>query len=351
MRPVVFLGPTMPASEARAILDADLRPPAAAGDVHDAVVHGATTIALIDGVFDSVPAVWHKEILFALSRGVSVFGASSMGALRAAEMWPCGMVGVGKIYEAFRRGELEDDDEVAVTHAEVDDGYRCTSEAMVNVRAALERARARGVLGGATVDALVARTKARFYTERRWPAIYADCAELASAEARDALRRFVADERPNQKRDDARALLEHLAARLRDGEPAPATEPPAFRATLFWERLTASRARGPEHTDDDAGRQRRLVRTTVPDRERLERERLLQLLVDREFEAQALSLDQAAFDAAVREFRIARALTTADALRSFLEDADLSLDDFRHLMGMRARERAVLGVLRGARSR
>src|SRR5688572_32760283 len=48
--------------------------------------------------------------------GVRVFGAASMGALRAAELQPFGMIGVGQVFQAYRRGHLTDDDEVAVAH-------------------------------------------------------------------------------------------------------------------------------------------------------------------------------------------------------------------------------------------
>ena len=43
-------------------------------------------------------------------------GASSMGALRAAELSQFGMVGIGEVYQAFKLGRLEDDDEVAIVH-------------------------------------------------------------------------------------------------------------------------------------------------------------------------------------------------------------------------------------------
>ena len=52
-------------------------------------------IGLIDGYFERVPSVSHKEILWAMSQGIVVIGAASMGALRAAELAPFGMLGVG----------------------------------------------------------------------------------------------------------------------------------------------------------------------------------------------------------------------------------------------------------------
>ena len=84
---VVFTGPTLPADQARAILpDALYLPPVAQGDVYRAAGHQPQAIALIDGFFEHVPAVWHKEILWAMAQGIHVFGSSSMGALRAAEL-------------------------------------------------------------------------------------------------------------------------------------------------------------------------------------------------------------------------------------------------------------------------
>src|SRR6188472_4715239 len=163
---VVFLGPTLPLDEARAVLDAQYLPPAGNGDVLRAALRRPRAIALVDGVFERVPAVWHKEILFALSEGVHVYGAASMGALRAAELDAFGMRGVGTVYRAYAEGVLEDDDEVAVAHAGAEDGFRALSDAMVDVRATLAAALSAGVVCEETVEALVERINATFYAER-----------------------------------------------------------------------------------------------------------------------------------------------------------------------------------------
>ena len=63
-----------------------------------------------------------------------------MGALRAAELWEFGMVGVGAVSAAYRDNDIEDDDEVAVIHGPAELDYLPLSEAMVNVRATVERA-------------------------------------------------------------------------------------------------------------------------------------------------------------------------------------------------------------------
>ena len=106
---VVFLGPSLPVDDARRILPARYLGPARCGDVLRARRLSPRAIALVDGLFASTPATWHKEILLALDDGIAVFGASSMGALRAAELAPFGMIGVGAIFEAYRDGVYTDD--------------------------------------------------------------------------------------------------------------------------------------------------------------------------------------------------------------------------------------------------
>ena len=147
MRPaVVFLGPTLAHDEARTVLDAEFLPPAAHGDVLRAAFRRPQAIGIVDGVFEHVPAVWHKEILFALSEGIHVYGAASMGALRAAELDRFGMRGIGEVYRAYADGVLEDDDEVAVAHAGAEDGFQAMSDPMVDIRATLDAAVSNGIV-------------------------------------------------------------------------------------------------------------------------------------------------------------------------------------------------------------
>ena len=162
----VFLGPTLPAAEARRELKAVYLPPVSQGDVYRAAARGARALGIIDGYFDRVPAVWHKEILWAMAQGIPVYGSASMGALRAAELAAFGMEGVGKVFEAYRNGALEDDDEVAVVHGPAESGYRAVSEAMVNLRATLAAAADAGVIRARTQAALEAIAKGLFYPER-----------------------------------------------------------------------------------------------------------------------------------------------------------------------------------------
>jgi len=213
MSTYVFLGPTLPVEQARAILpEAVYLPPVSMGDVYALMVQKPQRIALIDGLFERTPAVWHKEILYALSQGVRVLGSSSMGALRAAELHSFGMEGVGRIFEAYRDGLLEDDDEVALLHATAEFGYRSLSEALVNLREGLRRAEQRGLITTPAHRALLRAAKQTFYPERSWLGVLRAGAGLGLPGVElDALRDFVLRERPDQKREDAVELLQVLA--------------------------------------------------------------------------------------------------------------------------------------------
>jgi hypothetical protein len=240
----VFLGPTLAVAEAKKLCRARYLPPVRMGDVVALVRRKASVIAIIDGTFQNAPAVWHKEILHAIDRGVRVFGCSSMGALRAAELYPFGVEGSGAIYEAFRDGVYEDDDEVAVAHAGREHGYRPLSEALVNIRAALCDARRRELISEVSEAALVRHAKATFYPDRGWPVLFAAARELGvPAHEVNALHAFVRAEQPNAKRDDAVELLRMLGRS--STALAPATKPKAlvFERTWFWNQMLVMEGR------------------------------------------------------------------------------------------------------------
>jgi len=242
MSAYVFLGPTVALADARSACDAVYLPPVRQGDVRRvAAFCEPSVIAIIDGYFEHVPSVWHKEILWALSEGIPVFGAASMGALRAAELAPFGMVGVGRIFTAYRDGVLppyteepfEDDDEVAVVHGPADSGYVST-EAMVNIRCTLAKAAEKGVIGESTRDGLVRIAKDLFYKERTYANLFNRAAkENNRAGELDALRAWLPAGRIDQKRADALALLEHL----RDAEKAVPDARFRFEHTTMWDQV------------------------------------------------------------------------------------------------------------------
>jgi hypothetical protein len=173
MKPIVFVGPTLSHDEVRSVLDAEIRPPVSQGDVYRVALQRPASIGIIDGYFEGVPSVMHKEIQWALSEGVPVFGSASMGALRAAELSDVGMHGVGRIFESYRDRLIEDDDEVAVLHAPAELGYKSLTVPMVSIRATLDRALAEGILAQEHTDLIAARAKALHYSQREWKLICA----------------------------------------------------------------------------------------------------------------------------------------------------------------------------------
>jgi hypothetical protein len=151
---VVFLGPTLAREEARSVLDAIYLPPARQGSVLSAVRRfEPAAILIVDGAFGSEPAVRHKEILWALSVGVPVIGAASMGALRAAELYPH-MAGVGLIYRWYRRFPFAPDDAVAVAHGPPEVSSAPLTRALVDWRRTFRAAARRGSIAPAIEAAL-----------------------------------------------------------------------------------------------------------------------------------------------------------------------------------------------------
>lgn len=207
---VVFLGPTMPAAEAQRLLDAEFLPPVCRGDI-DRLPAGIRFIGIIDGEFFQNLAVSPKEIIRALDRGIKVFGSSSMGALRAAETHTFGMVGIGRIFEQFRDGILDADDEVAVAYEP--GTYRALSDPMVSLRESLALAHSAGVITESQHGELISVMKARYFPHRSWRALEQICPPLA---------KFAHGQRlPDLKRDDACALLTAIGC-ARNIEPASA---------------------------------------------------------------------------------------------------------------------------------
>jgi hypothetical protein len=244
MKVIVFSGPTIaPAKvreELRALsrgeLECDARPPAAKGDVLDAALEEPNVIALIDGYFDGVPSVWHKEIVWAMSRGIHVFGAASMGALRAAELSAFGMQGIGQIFNAYQSGIITDDDEVAVAHADESSSFRRSSDALVNIRATLAAARDAGIIDRVESDGLFRAGKSLPYWERNYASLLRRSEAALSASSRDKLGLWLERGRIDQKLDDALLLLATLVKeRARLAEPMVSEL--AFSHTQAWEVL------------------------------------------------------------------------------------------------------------------
>lgn len=212
-RVVVYAGPTISAADVHAVLpEADVRPPAGRGDLLAEQWHPGDVVVVVDGSFRERRSVGHKEILQVLTEGAEVIGAASTGALRAAELAPCGMRGLGTVFTLYASGEIDGVDEVGVLHGPADMGYPAQTVALVNLR--------HGCQEGAEIDLIppdagrriVAAAAALPFTHRGWK----DIEQALDEEDHDSLRtleEMIASGVWDLKRLDAMAALRAIASR------------------------------------------------------------------------------------------------------------------------------------------
>jgi hypothetical protein len=344
---IVFTGPTLSPEEARAELDAVYLAPASQGDVYSAALERPAAIGIVDGYFSQVPSVWHKEILWAMREGIHVFGSASMGALRAAELWPFGMVGVGAVFEAFRDGDLEDDDEVAVLHMPALSGFRPLSEPMVNIRATLAAAEADGLISRPTQLALEGAAKDLFYPERSYERMLERARELGLPKTElEELARRLPDVQIDQKRLDALAMLRAMREFLAS-DPGPKTVDYEFEHTTLWNQLARDSGRlgvgGNGVRADDALLE--LERDETLLREAVDAATFRLLALD-EARRHGFVVGEEEVAAAILRFRAERRLADWDDLTAWLAENDLDREAFIRLMAAEAQIEWARSMLR-----
>ncbi len=233
------MGPSIPLARARELLpDAEFHPPIRRGDLKQ--IPGGTVVGIIDGLFAQTLAISPGEIRAAVHRGVAIYGAASLGALRAAEVKE--VIGVGRIFEMYRDGVIERDDEVALM---IDpDSHAPLTESLVNVRYAVERLVRSTTLGRDDGESLVHACAGLHYTERTYPNIFARSKLAQNADRDDVIRLLRTF---NLKRDDAQSLLEHLAS----VEP-PTDITPIDSIERTWIEATPSAKRAHDREPVDA---------------------------------------------------------------------------------------------------
>lgn len=229
---IVFAGPSIHQTELAAYANITFCPPAASGDILAAVNLGARTIGLIDGVFGDCAAVWHKELLFALSKGVAVYGAASMGALRAAECDSFGMKGVGKIYEQYRDGSRLSDADVAVLHGPPDMSFQPVTIALVDAEETIRALQS--LIGDDKTNSLLIAARRTHFSRRTWRSIVTAAQlgqDMASLLSRNAI---------SVKRLDAEILLDAVNNHHHDAGSRPVWR---LQNTLFFQEMIARNAK------------------------------------------------------------------------------------------------------------
>lgn len=217
-RILVFTGPTLEAETIQSLLpDAEILAPVAAGDLLRLSLKAGDLVAIIDGLYFQTASVRHKELLDLLARGIHVWGAASMGALRASELAPFGMRGFGTIFQAYQNGEIDGDDEVAVLHAPQEMDYLKLTEAMVNIRYACQAAAREGLVSQAESELVLALAGKLPFFERSYARIWPRAISSGlSPQTVEALRPFVLQQRLNLKRNDALMMIRELQAPPRE---------------------------------------------------------------------------------------------------------------------------------------
>ena len=111
---MLFVGPSLDLEVGGTLSSGQVRLPVERGDLDGLTTSSEppASIGIIDGQFLQEMAISPKEVVRAMDRGARLFGSSSIGALRAVECAPYGMVGIGRIFEMYLSGELDADDEV-----------------------------------------------------------------------------------------------------------------------------------------------------------------------------------------------------------------------------------------------
>jgi len=330
MTAAVFVGPTLAPDAVSECLDATILPPVRQGDVYRVARNKPSAIGLIDGFFEGVPSVWHKEILWAMEQGIPVFGSASMGALRAAELADFGMVGVGRIFEDYLNGVLKDDDEVAVLHSPAEMGFKPLSEPMVSIRATVEHAQSRGILPPETAAEIVRVAKGLQYRKRIWTNITDAMKDLPGIAE---FMRWLPEGQVDAKAQDARAMLMRMAEHL-NARALPPSDPVRTEPTLMWKRLRARIDMGNPAADRAVVDE---VRLNPDFYSRLRDRAVLALLSGEDALRQERQPDRDALVRQMTDHRVKAGLARRTDLMTWLEANDLKLEEYEAMLADAAR--------------
>src|ERR1044072_1689729 len=165
--PIVFLGRSLNIKTAKEVVNADFRPPAKKGDfIKLSMISEPSIVILIDGVFlQDYPPTPIEVFQIIRKYNFQVYGASSIGALRAVELEKFGMMGIGRIFELYKKNIINSDDEVAVTF---DSEYNLISEAMIDIRYNIFLALKNKIIDKETKKRLIKLAKSIYFPYRNY---------------------------------------------------------------------------------------------------------------------------------------------------------------------------------------
>lgn len=184
----------------------DLRPPARSGDLAGLDQIEGRVVVLIDGLFGRDLAVSPQECRQSMEKGAVLLGASSIGALRAADLWSLGMIGVGEIYTRYRLGILNSDADVAVAYSP--EPHREVSVSYAFVQSLVFKLQRRGLIGHALAERALSAAKSIYWAERTWQTLLGSWLEFGlPAQTANLLLAMSRRRGANPKVSDARAAI------------------------------------------------------------------------------------------------------------------------------------------------
>ena len=208
---LIYGGLSLSFDESREILDSTdnieviYKRPIKRGDLGHDIKENPDIIGIIDGVFHQNSAVGHREILDVMKRGIKVFGASSMGALRASELDSLGMVGIGYCYNQYASGAIDSDDDVAVMLDS--ESLEALSVPLISMNYVFTNAVSEGIITENEKDELVQISKETFYPKRNYAKTLSE-SDL-DEDKKNELINFIR-ESEDIKKHDAKELLEYI---------------------------------------------------------------------------------------------------------------------------------------------
>lgn len=213
MKIIVFCGPTISVDEASRIITADFKPPIKHGDLISCIYNdNPDVVVIIDGAFIDQLSLWHNEINEAINKGVTVYGASAIGAIRAAEMQKSGMRGVGEVFRMYSDGIIDADDEVLCDYSVINGTYNKKTISLVNLRHVLPNAVKESVIKQDQADSIILAVKSMFYKDRTISEITIRCLNqgIVNASESELLKEYISKSESDLQKNDAMECLEKI---------------------------------------------------------------------------------------------------------------------------------------------
>lgn len=199
MKTIIFAGPSLAEARPCELSTATFAPPIKRGDLTS--VDDYDVIVIVDGQFGQTESVSPKEILSVIERGKTVIGAASMGALRASELDRFGMIGVGWVYDYFRRQAVRRDADVALAYSSFD--FKPMTVPMVDVEYWMERTLAAGMVTRQQRTRILTAARKIFFADRTAKSLTDAMCRAVGEQVVGSLLAFSGDKIPSIKSLDA----------------------------------------------------------------------------------------------------------------------------------------------------